>query len=509
MTRKTGKLTIAALAAALLLVLVVALALPAAAAAQGNAQGSSQGIASRAEDLRYPPLRSFDIPKPQRVVLDNGMVVLLIEDHELPLIEATALVRAGTRSDPADKIGLADLAATALRTGGTTKMPSDQLDDFLESRAATIEARADNASTTVSLSSLRQDFPDVLRLLADVLRRPAFDPQRLEVARNQAIGQISRQNDNPFFITFREFPKLIYGADSPYARSATHATLRAIRRDDLIAWHRARFQPDRIVLGLSGDFRTDEALALVREAFGDWPRGAAEPPAEIPYRKTPAPGVYFAEKPDAPQSQVMMGHLGVERNDPDFFALAVGNEVLSGSFASRLFSSVRTRQGLAYTVFGGVEAEWDYPGMATLFVSTKKETTGAGIAALLAEAQKIIKDQPPTDEEVAKAKQALLNAFVFNSDAPRRVLAQQLYYEFYGYPLDWLARYRAGVEAVTPDQVRQAMARHLRPGEFAILVVGPSQGTDRPLTDFGKVSPVDLSVAGAPGPPAPAQGKSR
>jgi zinc protease len=498
----TKKLTLVSLSAAPVLGFLLSLVLPAAAGAQG--------VATRAEEIRYPALRPFDIPQPQRVVLDNGMVVLLIEDHELPLVEATALVRAGSRSEPADKLGLANLAANVLRAGGTTKMPSDPLDDFLESRAATIEARADNASTTVSLSALRQDFPDVLRLFADVLRRPAFDPQRLEVARNQAIGQISRQNDNPFQITFREFPKLVYGADSPYARSANYATLRAIRRDDLVAWHRARFQPDRIVLGLSGDFRTDEALALVREVFGDWQRGAAEPPAEIPYRKTPAPGVYFAEKPGAPQSQVMMGHLGVERNDPDYYALEVGNEVLSGSFASRLFSSVRTRQGLAYTVFGGIDADWDHPGMARLFVNTKKETTGAGIAALLAEARKIIKDEPPTDAEVAKAKQGLLNAFVFNSDSPRSVLTQQLYFEFYGYPLDWLERYRAGIEAATPDQVRQAMARHLRPDEFAILVVGPSQGTDRPLTDFGKVSTVDLSLPGASAAPgqAPAQGKS-
>jgi zinc protease len=200
-----------------------------------------------------------------------------------------------------------------------------------------------------------------------------------------------------------------------------------------------------------------------------------------------------------------MGHLGVRRDDPDYYALEVANQVLSGSSSARLFSNVRTRQGLAYSVFGGVYSGWEYPSLALLYMSTKTETTGAGIDALLKEARGIVRDSPPTDEEVAKAKQALLNSFVFRSDSPGLVLFQFLNFEVYGYPLDSLSRYRAGIEAVTPEQVRQAAARHLRPEELAILVVGPSQGQDRPLTDFGKVTPVELTGPGpAPGArPAP------
>ncbi|HVR97199.1 MAG TPA: pitrilysin family protein [Thermoanaerobaculia bacterium] len=452
----------------------------------------------RADDLRFPPLRDFAIPQPQRVVLDNGMVVMLLEDHELPLVEATALVRAGSRLDPAAKSGLGELTASVLRTGGTTAMPSQKLDDYLESRAATVEVLPGEAVTRATLSSLVQDFPAVLKVFADVLRRPAFDPQRLEVARNRMITNVARQNDDPGQIVSREFTELVYGPDSPYSRTETFETLRALSRDDLAAWHRENVHPDRIVLGLVGDFRSEEALRLIREAFGDWPRGpASQAAADLPYRKEPSPGVYYVRKDDVTQSNVVLGHLGIERKDPDYYAVEVVNEVLSGSSSSRLFSNIRTLQGLAYSVFGQVGSDWDHPGLTLLYLSTKTETTGAAIASMLTEARNLVGPKPPTDAEVARAKQTILNSFVFNSESRRQVLSQQLAYEAYGYPLDWLSRYRAGIEAVTPEQVRQAAARHLRPADFSILVVGPSEGRDRPLADFGPVQEIDIALPGA------------
>jgi zinc protease len=463
-------------------------ALPALAAAQ----------ATKVDEIRYPALPAFEIPRPQRVVLDNGMVVMLLEDHELPMVEAAALVRAGSRLDPPEKIGLADLAAGMLRTGGTEGLPSDQLDDWLESRAAIIEATADDELARVNLSALTQDFPEVLRVFADILRRPAFDPGKLEVARNQAIASVARQNDEADDIVTREFKKVVYGSDSPYARTETYATLGAIRRDDLIAWHRQGFHPERTVLGVVGDFRTADVLALLRAAFGDWPRAeASQPPIpEATWRRQPSPGVYWAEKQDMNQSAVMIGHLGVRKDDPDYYALEVLNYVLSGSFSSRLISHVRTQKGLAYSVTGRVGSDWGHPGMMYLFLSTKTQTTGAGIQALLDEVRDLQTSQPATEAEVEKARQGLLNSFIFNADTPRKVMNQQLSLEVFGYPLDWLSRYRAGLEAVTPAQVRDAALRHLHPNDFAVVVVGPAEGRDRPLTDFGKVTSLDISIPG-------------
>ncbi|HEX6200263.1 MAG TPA: pitrilysin family protein, partial [Thermoanaerobaculia bacterium] len=263
------------------------------------------------------------------------------------------------------------------------------------------------------------------------------------------------------------------------------------------------YRPDRTILGLSGDFEPEAALALVREVFGDWSAPAAEPApdgSEAPFREAPAPGVFVAEKGDINQSNIALGHLGIVRSHPDFYAVEVMNEILGGSMTSRLFAEVRTRKGLAYAVFGRVGSEWDHPGSALLFTTTKVETTGEAIRALLEEARGM-KERPPTDEEVTRAKRSILASFVFRIDSPREVLEQQLTFEYFGYPLDWLSTYRDRIEAVSPQAVREAAARHLRPEDFSIVVVGPSAGREVDLSTFGPVQELDISI---PPPPAAA-----
>ena len=455
---------------------------------------------SNVKDLKYPALPAFNIPKPTRVVLDNGMVVILIENHELPLVEAQARIHTGARLEPAEKVGLAGLVGTVLRTGGTARMSGDALDDFLEGKAAVIETSISTTAGTATMSCLKQDLAEVLPVFADVLRQPIFDEEKIKVARNQVTATIARQNDQPQGILFREIGELVYGSNTPYARIATYATINAITRDDLVAWHKRDFAPNRVVLGLTGDFKTDEAVALVRKAFGDWKKGTAPAKPNIAYQAQTKPGVYYIEKKDMTQSNIAMAHLGITRDNPDYYAVTVMNEVLSGGFGARLFSNVRSRKGLAYTVQGSVNSEWDYPGIANLWMTTKTETTAAGIDALLEEANAIRGSLPPTDEEVAKAKQAILNSFVVNSDSTAKILGQQVTYEYFGYPLDWLERYRQGIEKVTTAQARAAATKYLQPDKFAILVVGPSEGRDRPLTEFGPVTAVDITI---PEPAAP------
>ena len=530
---------------------VRAVLLTVAASVVGTA-AAAQTPVTGVEQLKYPPPPRFEVPRPQRVELENGMVVMLLEDHELPLVTVTALLRTGSRLDPPARLGLAELGGELLRTGGVTRrdggasgatgstgtsgasgaagaLSGDAIDDELEGRAATIEVAIGEDSGSATLVALKESFPRLLPLYAAMLRYPAFDAGKLALARDLAKSRLMRQNDDPEEVAGREFARLVYGPDSVYGRTPTFATVDAVRRDDLVAWHRANVTPERIVLGLSGDFQTAEALAAVRAAFGSWPRGAAPsagsrdmpagsaagtgaataagsgaataagatpaaappPVAAFAYRREAHPGLFVVAKGDMSQSQVVIGHLGVLKSDPDYFALQVLDDVLSGSFASRLFAHIRSEKGLAYDVEGRIGGDWDHPGLAVLGLATKAQSTGEGVEALLGEARDLTL-HPPTDDEVTRAKQSILASFIFHSDSAAKVLEQQITLELFGYPLDWLPRYRAGVEAVTTDAVRQAAARHLHPEQFTVLVVGPLDAADPAFAPFGAATRVPL-----------------
>jgi predicted Zn-dependent peptidase len=458
---------------------------------------SARGQVEHPAELTYPPLPAFVVPTPTRVELDNGLVVILLEDHELPLVDAVARIRTGSRLEPADKIGLAALTGAVMRTGGTATMSGDEIDDYLENRAASVEASIGVDSGTASMSALVADLPDVFDVFADVLRHPVFAEDRIEVAMAQARTAVARQNDNPQGILFRELGEVVYGDGSPYARSPTYATLAAIERRDLLDWHARFYHPNNVVLGMVGDFDSAEMVALVRRVFGDWARGPDAPEGVGDWNLEPAPGVFFVPKSDVTQSNIALGHLGIRRDADDFYAVQVLNELFSGGFASRLVSVVRTQKGLAYAVSGSVGSDWDHPGVTRLWMSTKVENTGAGIEALLEEARRLT-SEPPSAEEVAKAKQRILASFVFNSDSTRDILGQQLTYEYYGYPLDWLDRYAEGIDSVSLEEARRSASERIHPDRFSIVVVGPTEGMDKPLSEFGPVTTVDIAVSPPP-----------
>ncbi len=468
------------------------------------APGPAFAQATSVDQLTYPPLPDFSLPKPSRTVLDNGMVVLVMENHDLPLVSVTARIRTGSLLEPPDKTGLASLTGNVLRAGGTQALAPDELDRFLEDRAASIETGIGDDSGTASMNVLREDFDEVLQVFADVLRRPRFDEGRLQVARRGIEAGIARQNDDPGAIAAREFRKLIYGADSPFARTVTYDTLASITRDDLVAWHARDFHPNRIIIGVHGDIVEADALAAIRRVFGDWPAGPDAPVTfPEPAPQSPA-GIFQAVKADVAQSSIRIGHQGaLLSTHPDYYPVQILNEVLAGSFTSRLFSTVRTEKGLAYSVGGSVGSQFTRIAPFVMATSTKTSTTIEAIRALVDEARRIV-DEPPTAAEIARAKQSILNSFIFNAATTQQVLAQQLTYEYYDAPRDWLERYRAGIEAVTEAQVAEVAKKYIHPDRFAILVVGPEDGRDAPLSSLGEVTTLDITIPEPSGPAAPA-----
>ncbi|MCY4612924.1 MAG: pitrilysin family protein [Nitrospira sp.] len=452
------------------------------------------GQVDTVEQLTYPPLQDVQIPQPTRVVLGNGMVVFLLEDHELPTIQVSARIRTGSRLEPADKVGLASLTGTVIRSGGTTTRTGDQLDDYLESKAASIETGIGVTAGSASMTCLSEDFSEVFPVFGDVLRNPRFDQGKLAIAKNMVMAGIARQNDNPGGILSREFAKLVYGKDSPYARVESYATVNNISRQDLIDWHAKYFVPNRIILGLVGDFQTEKALDLVKRAFGAWPQGDPFDDPVVPYQTSTTRRVYYVEKADMTQAKIIIGHLGLTRKHPDYHPVVIINQIVTGSFGARLFSNIRSQKGLAYDVHGGIGFGWDYPATASFSMSTKTDTTQAGIDALMEEARKIMETEPPTDEEVHKAKASLLNSFVFSVDSPGKILGKFLTYEYFGYPSDWLVRFRTGIEKATVAQVRKAAGTHFKPDQFVTLIIGPRQGTAPALARYETVEELDISI---------------
>ena len=467
----------------------------------GLAAAAADAQVATVDQLKYPALPAFSLPRPTRTVLPNGLVVLVMEDHELPLVSVSARFRTGSLLEPADKIGVASLTGSQMRSGGTVALAPEALDRYLEGRAASIESSIGDDSGSAGMSVLKQDFGEVLQVFSDVLRQPRFDPARLEVARRGIEAGIARQNDDPNSIASREFRELMYGGDTPFARQVTYATVQGLTRDDLVAWHAKYLHPDQTILAVHGDITSAEAVAAVTKVFGSWARGPKQAITFPEPRPQSAPGVFEAVKGDVAQSSIRVGHMGtLKSTHPDYYPVQVLNEVLSGSFTSRLFSSVRTAKGLAYSVGGGVGSSYTRVAPFSMSTSTKTSTTAETIETLIAEAKRIIAE-PPTAVEIDLAKQSILNSFIFNSATTEQVLGQQVTYEYYGLPTDWLERYRAGIEKVTPADTARVARQYIKPDQFAILVVGPTEGRDKPLNTFGAVKTLDISIRSRRPPP--------
>ncbi len=471
----------------------------------GKSAGVTRGVAKTYKQIPKRPLPPFKPQQPVRIQLSNGMVIFLQEDHELPFIDGTMRIRGGSREAPAEKAGMMGIYSQTWRTGGTKAKTGDELDEYLEGRAAGVEAGAGIDSTSLSFSLLKKDFDDVFAVYLSVLREPEFRQEKIDLAKRNAKTLISRRNDDIGGIAGREAGKLAYGSDSPYARQTEYWTLDAITRDDLLAWHKRHVHPNNIIVGITGDFDPKQMEARLRKEFESWPKGPAAEKLNVTFRD-PKPGISFIEKEDVNQSSIQLVTLGLKRDNPDYYAVQVMNELFGQSSASRLFVNIRTRKGLAYSVGGGIGANYDYPGVFRLAMGTKSEQTVDAINALYAEIDNLSKN-PGTATEVQKAKDNILNSFIFNFDSKDKVLREKMGYEFYGYPQDFLDRFRTEIEKVMPADVARVVKKYVDRNKFAVLVVGKSADFGKPLSGLGlglgQVQPIDITIRTGPGTMVP------
>lgn len=407
---------------------------------------------------------------PVRFVTANGITVLFLEQHYLPIVEVHAMLKVGSAQDPFEKAGLANLVAGLLDEGTTTRS-SKQLAEQIDFVGGSLEAKTSEDFTTASVRVLKKDMEVGVSLLADILQHPAFHKQEFERIRNQILGEIVNDNDDPGHVATKAFNQLVFhGHPYRWPVNGTEDTLTKITLGDVQNFYAKEYLPNQTILVLVGDLTYDQAVALVQAHFSAWKKGA--PAARALKKPNPIERkmVQLIER-DLTQSTIMLGHPGISRTNPDYYAVTVMNYILgAGGFSSRLMDSIRDKQGLAYGVMSHFDARL-MPGAFMVNLQTRSEATNQAITGVLNEL-KGMRDAPVTDQELAEAKSFIMGSFPLRLDSTAKLAQVLAQVEFYGLGLDYFTQYPKWIERVTKDDVQRVAKQYLDPQRYALVVVG-------------------------------------
>jgi len=436
----------------------------------------------RPDELKFPSLE-FKLPEVVKLSTVNGALIYLQEDFELPLVEVTAVVPGGSLNDPVEKVGLASVFASSLRAGGAGDYTPQELDEALERLAINLSVSASKGAVTINMSLLKEDLSIGFEILGDLLRRPRFDEARFELVRSQMREGIRRRNDEPSSVASRNLRAAVYG-DHPLGREATLNSIDNISRADLLAHYRRFFHPNNLRLAVSGAIKRNELVGHFESYLGDWFKQDFRA-QQVPEVGSSLPAQLWLIEKDIPQTTVLMGHVGLKRTDPDFFPVRVMNYILGGGgFNSRLMREVRSNRGLAYSVYSYYTGGQILPGMFLAGCETRNGAvleTVQLIKSLMAQ----IRDEPVSDAELALAKESIINSFVFAFEDSHDVVARSLNLELYGYPDDYLQRYRERISTVSASDVQRVARKYLRPEDLQLVLVGNPREFAAPPESLG------------------------
>lgn len=432
--------------------------------------------------------------EPDRIVLNNGLVIYLLEDHELPLITISALIRTGSWLDPPDKVGLAALTGTVMRTGGSGGFSAAQLEEELAQVGGRMTITIGRQSGSASLDILKKDVENAIRVFAGAIRKPAFDSASVELAKLQAVERIRRREDEPDSVASREFTKLLYGAGHPAAREGSIESLARITKDDLIEFHRKTIHPNGIILGVSGDLMKDEMAALVQEAFGDWEMGPVPElrVADVPEPEAERAVIHFIKK-DTAQTHLRAGRLSVRETDPDYVPLVVANDIFGGdAFVGRLYNEVRTKRGLAYSVGSELRTGLYNQSMWLVWAETKLPSTMEVLGQLEANLTRM-RTELVSDAELRQAKEAWANSSVFDFSSPSKIVSRLMKLEYDGLPKDFYHQLRKNILKVSKEDILAVGRKYLRLDQLKIVAVGSGETLSKELSTFGDVKEITLN----------------
>jgi zinc protease len=443
------------------------------------------------KDVKVQPI-DWQKPTPKTVKLKNGATLILLEDHRLPLINFYGTVRTGSLYDPEGKAGTASLLGTVLRTGGTKKRSWEQVDEEVDRLALAISTGIGNESGNASFEVLTENFVPALNLLFEMLREPAFDEEKIALAKEKTKENIRRQNDNPLQIALREVRAILYGANHPRGFSPTFKTVDAITKQDLIDFHAKYYFPSNMIIGVAGDFDSKKIASQIEKAMGTWPNKQVTLPPVPPLELTKARTVYLADKANASQSTILVTKLTLKEGDPDQYAMEVMDFILgSGGFTSRITEKVRSDKGLAYAAGSALNIGKMDPGPVLIYALSKSESTIEALDIMLRETGRI-GTEPVSQAELDKAKNSLLNGAVFDYDKPEKVISETIDLSYYGMSQDLPEKRLKALETVTVEDVQRVAAKYLKNENLQILVVGAASKFDKPLTTIGPVTTIEI-----------------
>jgi predicted Zn-dependent peptidase len=428
----------------------------------------------------------FKPPKGSRYALDNGLIVYLLKDNTLPVVHITAITRTGRIYDPKEKIGLGELTVSLLKDGGTLKYKSSDIDETLEFLGASVETSIAAEEARADMFVLKKDLDKVLDIYASVLMEPAFEDDKTSIKKAETLEMIRRRNDDPAREAQREAVRFLYGPEHPYGWRSELSTIDPITKEDLKAYHGNYYRPNNTIIAASGDFDGDEAmLQKLKEKFGGWTKKEVNFPVIPPVAINETRRINFIEK-DISQTFIVMLQKGVKRHDPVEFPLSITNEMLGGGLSSRLAAEIRSRKGLAYSVYSYFSKKPDY-GFINASCGTKPETYSQALSEMLRQFE-LIKTEIAPDDEVKRAKDSIINSFVFRFATPFDLISERALYEYYAYPADYLDTYVDNMAKVDAKAVLETSQKLFKPDTAQIFVIGDSKKFDKPLSTFGPVT---------------------
>lgn len=427
-----------------------------------------------ARDVQFPP---YEIRS-----LANGLQVVVVMHHEQPVVSMRMLVKAGSAQDPQRKTGVAALAAALLDQGTATRSAA-QIADTIDSIGGVLGAGAGTDLTFASVVVMKDSLGLGLDLLSDVVRNPAFDPREIDRQRQQALSNLKVSLEDPDFVADLVFSRLVYGFH-PYGlpNSGTPESLQAISADDLRAFHSRFYAPNNAILAIVGDVTTAEAFAGAERVFGDWERRevppvqAAEPPA-------PTRRLVIVNKPDAVQTEVRMGHLGIERKHRDYLATDLAIKILGGEGSNRLHRVLRSERGLTYGAEADMQA-FKNGGDVSAETDTRTETTAEVLRLMVDEFARIQRERV-NGRELGDAQAYLAGSFPLTIETPDAIAAQVLNVLFYDLPLSEVESYRERVNAITPDDIQRVARLYLKPDRLSVVLVGNASAFAKDLKGVG------------------------